>query len=448
VNTVPLNVLGAYGRGTFPMPIGVQDVLSTAFGSALLDRLDASSLDVMADDTQLESSDPAFATDKQVYLQVPAGDDKLVVAVLCSNTAPRNKTLHLLWRLQAGGGFDPVPVAALQSVARDSYLFAVVDLAQVSTAATEWRVSVTKKVGTVTTNEDVPPDSVLAGRDLNVRSEITFDRDSYFNDEPIVIRGSVFAGGQAVKNARITVEVAGPALSAGELLAANAKVAEPPVPTQPGAVVGPPDTRDGALLRVLASRKATTLPTVQYKSVFIDGTNDLQPDPAGEGRYGNAFTKNGREGRYEFRFRIKGKTDEGSAFSDVYRASREVKIRADDISSPVSVDTLDARAPKGLRAARVTVTPRDAMGQRLGPYRSSEVEFITSSGTFIGDVESGYDGSYSQSLLYAAVHRPVVTARVQGRTFTPILVAPGFVGWLTGLVRRASAWLVRYARRG
>jgi hypothetical protein len=256
----------------------------------------------------------------------------------------------------------------------------------------------------------------------------------------------VFAGGQPVKDAHIAVELEGPALSEGELLAAHPTIAEPPSLTDPAAAAGA-DSREAALARVLASTRQPALPTVSYKSVFLDGTNELQPDAAGAGRYANVFTKNWREGRYDFRFTISGSTADGGTFSDVFRASRLVKIRVDDVSSPVVVSALDARAPKGLRAARVAVTPTDVMGQRLGPYRGDDVAFLTSSGTFVGDVESAYDGSYSQALLYPESHRPIVTVRVQGRTFTPVLVAPGFIGTITGLVRRALAWLVRYARR-
>ena len=442
VNPAPLAVLGSYGLGSFPMPAGVRDVLPTAFGSALLPRLGAANVVILPDDTLLNAPDPVSTANKQVYFKVPAGDDKLAIAVLCDNVA-RDKTLHLLWRTQQdSGGFDPVlPAAALTRVARDGYLFAVVDLTQVTAVATEWRLSVTK-AGTPSTTEDIAKENVFAGRDLNVRSEITFDRDSYYNDEPMVVRGSVFADRGPVKDVKISVEVEGPAISDGELLAANARVAEPPLPADA------PDSRDAALTRVLASRKQATLPTVSYKSVFIDGTNELQPDRAAAGHYGNVFAKGWREGRYDFRFTIAGKTAEGGSFVDAYRTSRMVKIRADDASSPVTVSGFDARAPKGLRAARVTVTPTDAMGQRLGPYRSSDVVFTTSSGTFVGDVESAYDGSYSQSLLFAATHRPVVTVQVQGRSFTPVVAAPGLIGFITMLVRRAFAWLVRYARRG
>lgn len=448
-NTTTLNQLGGYGLGPYSMSAGLADLLSTAFGSALFATLGASQVSIslgVLDNTNFPDSSPVGAG-KQVYFLVPAGDDKLVVAVLCNNTA-RDRSLQLTRRQQlVNVPFQMLPMGAATYAVRDRYLLAVVDLTQLPAVASEWRVAVDKTSGGGS-QELVGATDVLAGRDLRVRATVGFDRDTYFNDEPIVVRTSLFAGGRAITDAVITVELEGPALSEGELLSANAKLTAPP--TQPELAVtadgAPAGSREAALARVLATRKQTTLPTVRYKSVFVDGTNVLQPEAGQPGHYGNVFTKNWREGRYEFRFTFAGRTEEG-AFADVQRASRMVRVRVDDAASPVSLGEMDARAPKGLRAARVTVTPTDAMGQRLGPFHAPEVAFDTSSGTFVGAVESDYDGSYSQAFLYPESHRPVVTVRVQGRTLTPVLVSPDLVGTVAGLLRRALSWVIRYARR-
>ena len=447
-NTTTLNLLGGYGLGPYPMSAGLADLLSTAFGSALFSTLGASQVSIslgVLDNTNFPDPAPVGAG-KQVYFLVPAGDDKLVVAVLCNNSA-RDRTLKLTRRQQlVNGPFQALPAAAVTYASRDRYLLAVVDLAQLSNVATEWRVAVDRTSGGVT-QEPVAATDVLAGRDLRVRATVAFDRDSYFNDEPMVVRTSLFAGGRAITDAVITVEVEGPAVSEGELLAANPKLTAPPTKPELALTADgvPSGSREAALARVLARSKQSAIPTVRYKSVFIDGTNVLQPEGGQPGHYGNVFVKNWREGRYDFRFTIAGRTEEG-AFSDVQRVSRMVRLRVDDAASPVSVGEMDARAPEGLRAARVTVTPTDAMGQRLGPFHIPEVEFDTSSGTFLGAVESDYDGSYSQAFLYPASHRPVVTVRVQGRALTPVLVSPDLVGTVAGLLRRALSWVIRYAR--
>jgi hypothetical protein len=450
-NTTPLNMLGALGHGPFLMGTGVGDIFSTAYGSALFQVLSASQVTMslgVIDNTNFHDPLPVGAG-KQVYFVVPAGDDKLAVAVLCDNTA-RDRTLRLTWRQQmAAAPFLPVPGAAITSVGRDQYVFAVVDLTQVSAAATEWRVALD---GPAASHLAVAVTDVLAGRDLLVRSTITFDKDAYFNDEPMVVRASVFAGITPVTDAQITVELEGPAVSEGELLAANAKIAAPPPPTSRAAAAGAegqaPGSREAVLARVLTAQKWKTLPTVQYSAVFIDGSTRLWPDESGAGYYANIFTKNWREGRYDFRFTIRGRTADGGAFSDVYRTTRLVRVRVDDAASPVTVHGHTTRAPEGLRAARVTVRPADFMGQRLGPFHDDDVDFLTSSGAFVGDMESQFDGSYTRALLYPASHRPVVTVQVQGRTFTPVIVSHDLVGTITGLVRRALAWLVRFARRG
>jgi len=290
----------------------------------------------------------------------------------------------------------------------------------VTTAATEWRIGYT----TGGTAQPINLANVLAGRDLHVRTAIAFDRAVYYNDEPIVVKASAHAGGRPISGARITVEVEGPALSEGELFVSNSDLAIPPKSrrrTRESADGPHPGSREAFLGRILAAKKLKTFPTVQYKSVFVDGTNELRADRyAGDGYYSNAFTKNWREGTYHFKFTISGKTPEGGEFSDVHAQSRLVKLRADNASSKIAVVEVPKGHTRGLRSVRVKVTPRDALGQHLGPFHAADVKFHTTRGEFVDGMESELDGSYSQILAYPEKEVPVVTAEVQGRMFTSV----------------------------
>jgi hypothetical protein len=194
------------------------------------------------------------------------------------------------------------------------------------------------------------------------------------------------------------------------------------------------------------------LPVITPPSIFVDGTNELHDDGAhgdgraGDGRYANTFVKTTKEGTYTFRFRISGQTPGGGRFADTITVSRWVGV---DVSPSLSSVTFRSglQAPEGLRAARVIVTPRDRNGEYLGPFRSSEIQFSATGGTFSGPMLGLPDGRYARDLIYRPNAVPRVTVSVQGKRFLPVVVAPGCLGQLTeplrSLLERLRALLPR-----
>jgi hypothetical protein len=445
-NMTVVNSLGTYGIPAASMPNGVRDLFPNAIGTALFGALGAVKQNVFAQPPFFGSDPDVVATpaaaDKYAYFVVPDDErDKLVVLLLWNAAS---NALELGWRTTATA-FQPVAAAAYKEAKRDTHVVATVDLSQLSTNATEWRVSYRNGTAAGSPLQTIDAANVLSGRDLHLRTAIAFDRDVYYNDEPMIITASAHAGPTPLDGAKVVVELEGPALSEGELLASNSHLGMPPKD------IAVPDglhpvSREAFLGRVLASKKLTAFPQVGYECPFPGG-NELRPDrDLAPGFYSNAFTKNFREGMYNFKVTITGKTPTGGVFSDVHSASRLVKIRPEDAFSDVAItEGLDGPTP-GLRSARIRVTPRDALGQRLGPLRAGEVEFQTTRGAFLDQVESAFDGSYSQILVYPEKHVPLVTVQVQGRSFTPVVVSGGLAGIVTRIVRRVQAWFVRLAR--
>jgi hypothetical protein len=447
-NTTVLNSLGSYGPGPYSMTSSVRDLFPTAFGTDLFTALGASPQNVSQTPPVNTDPSPVAGANMNVYFAVPNNEAKLVVVVMWDNSANTN-VLDLRFRPQQQPSppnpFQAVtPAAALTVAARDTHVVAVVDVAQITTAATEWRITFTSGGNPHT----ILVTDVLSGRDLHVRTAITFDRAAYYSDEPMVVTASAHAGGRPIADARVDVELEGPALSEGELLASNSRLAmsSKGLPLDPDGLH--PGSREAFLGRILAGKQLSSLPTVQYTScLFTDGSRALVPDrEGGPGYFTNVFGKNWREGTYNFRFTITGKTPDGAVFSDVHSVSRQVKLRTEDAFSTIAVTEGLAGPMPGLRSARIRVTPKDALGQRLGPFRAAEVQFQTTRGAFVDEVESDYDGSYSQILVYPGKQIPVVTVQVQGRAFAPIVLSRGLSGAVTSIVRRVLAWLVRSAR--
>ena len=445
-NATVVNSLGTYGIPAASMPNGVRDLFPNTFGTALFGALGAVKQNVFAQPPFFGSDPDVVATpaaaDKYAYFVVPDDErDKLVVLLLWNAAT---NALELGWRTTATA-FQAVAAAAVTEAKRDTHVVATVDLSQLSTNATEWRVSYRNGTAAGSPLQTIDAANVLSGRDLHLRTSIAFDRDVYYNDEPMVITASAHAGPTPIDGAKVVVELEGPALSEGELLASNSHLGMPPKD------IAVPDglhpvSREAFLGRVLASKKMQTMPQVGYECPFVGG-NELRPDrDLAPGFYSNAFTKNFREGTYHFKVTITGKTPTGGVFSDVHSASRVVKIRPEDAFSEIAIaEGLDGPTP-GLRSARIRVTPRDALGQRLGPLRAGDVEFLTTRGAFLDQVESAFDGSYSQILVYPEKQVPLVTVQVHGRSFTPVVVSGGLGGAVTRIVRRVQAWLVRLAR--
>jgi hypothetical protein len=440
VNTTVLNRLGApaYSPGVLRLVSNENELFGAApaggFEEALFSSIGAVQQGVAA--TPANPDPFPLAAGQAAYFAVPEKEKKLVVVLLWNSAS---NTLELKWRAQGTSGVFQAP--AMTIVKRDTHAIAVVDLTTVSTAGTEWRVAMT--LGGV--HGAVAAIDVLAARDLFVRTDISFDRDEYTTDQPMVVRAVTFAGARPLRDVRVIVDVEGPALAIGDLLVDNSDAVAPPSDVRRSA--GPSGSFDAALARVLAKKKLPALPTVRYAAPFVDGSVELRSErKGGSASLVNTFARNWREGTYRFRFTVSGKTPGGSVFSDVYTRSRVVRLRADDAFSDIAVRHGVAAAPPGVRTARISVTPRDALGQHLGPFHPDDVVFRAAGGTLVGGVQSDFDGSYSQLLVYGADEKPVVTPFVRGQGFTPVLVAPGLFGWLTSLARRASAWLVRRAR--
>ncbi len=405
------------------------------------------------------------------YFLVPANEVKLVVMLLWDAT-PGN-TFELKWRRQPSSGdlpadvpFQTVPASvasAIPTATRDSHGIALIDLNEEFTdgsgtthklneTGTEWRVQYKPGGGSV---GPIDTGKLLAARDLYVRTQIRFDRVSYRTEQSMQIEAEVRAGGIAITDARIVVELARPGESLGTFLATNSHLLFPNNPNTnaansslpdvfsisiPPGTTGDPVHPKVAMLRQLLEQTEMKPPQTP-EGIFVDGTSELHVTQTQNGIYTNTYANTDMEGTYTFRFIISGQTPDGSYFADTITMSRWVGINVDPESSPVTFQPGIPTDDKRILSAPVYVTPKSRGGQFLGPFGANGINFTATNGSFQGNVISHPDGSYSRRLYYQRGQIPVVQIEVQGKALKPVVVASGCLGWFVLLMRQFWQWL-------
>ena len=377
---------------------------------------------------QCPQVDPAPAGALERVLKIASGARRIAFSTLIPPAPPGN-VIELSYRTQGGGVLTPVG-GVVTTFAK--HVFTTVDVAELfggdesAVPATEWHV--VRKNGA--TAVPIADGQVLAFEDLFVRADIVFDKARYDTWDPIEITCRIRAGDDPVTNARIWVELVRPKQSLGELLAGIGSEYRPPRPR-------PPDPNAPKALMIstlLESRDLHELPVVTPGSVFEDGSNELI-DVNGAGDYRNRLVDTETEGTYAWRFTINGKLSDGGEFTRVIVMSRWVGISVDPDTTKFDVRRLDGddRFDRWL----VTVYPCDRRGQRIGPFRPSDIRFETDEAMFDVNVPdpsrgtvypqrdggvmlSRYDGGYTRVVLSrrGSYVRIIVTAK--GTVLPPV----------------------------
>ena len=361
--------------------------------------------------------------------------------------------MRVSWRKQgSAGAFTPVagggvaPPAGVTHRRRDTHGQTSVDLQQyfVTTLgepfvpATEWKIEYLPGAGAPAA---ITPAKLIALVDLFLKAEIKFDRATYGTGDPMRITCRLRAGHQPVLNAFITTELARPGEGLGTFLVTNSQGYQPSQP-RPGDV---PPPKQQMLQDLLRKKDWNGLPEIRPPKIFSDGSNELLDDgahqdgSANDGDYANIFTDTSKEGTYTWRFFVRGTLPDGTQYGRVLSVSKWVGVNVDPASSTVTM-TLGAVAG-GLQTATVVVVPKDRRGEFLGPFRTEQIQFSTTAGTFGKAITSNFDGSYANVLSFPAGTVPVVTVTVKGQDFPPVAVLPSRKNCICEFIVCILRWL-------
>jgi len=223
--------------------------------------------------------------------------------------------------------------------------------------------------------------------------------------------------GTTPRNADAKLIVTTPANSAGNVLS-RAKLGPP---TTVGGDVIPP--RQSTLIALEKANGQAAISYVDQKfDLFDDGGHEdgaMEPD----GIFGNPLADLLKtEGTYTFRA--------VATYGDQCVATREalwsihVDVGVDPGHTDINVNLTGTR-PDGQRTGTVTITPRDAYGNNLGPGRGTGFTVTGVPGTTItGPVKDNGDGTYTVPIASdpASGHGPGVVVGQPDRP--PVVVAP------------------------
>jgi hypothetical protein len=371
--------------------------------------------------------------------------------------------IQLAWQ-QGGGAFTTIAgqgIGALTGVTyhhRNGHCIAAVDFATGgfglpfdSTQSSTWRIQLMTMPNPTAPN----PGDVLALVDLFIDYDITFDQAEYRTGQPMLINCRISAGNAPVTGATVAARVQRPGEGLGTFLSINGP-RYTPRPFIPISRAGAPASaeifapKSTMLQTLLAERSMTQLPeTVLTTGIFADGTSRLIDDgahgdgAAGDGNYANTFADTTKEGTYTFIFEISVTLPDGTIFPSTFKQSKWVGVEVAPWNSAVTVSTATTLPGDNL-SRQIVVMPKDARGEFLGPFRTNEVAFHTTAGSFQGDLVDLPNGSYTRTLVYATNQNPIVTITVQGKPLEPALVEPGHgclaapVLWLIALLK----WII------
>lgn len=300
------------------------------------------------------------------------------------------------------------------------------------TSAADWQIIHTNAAG----EQTIKAADLLLYKDLETLADASFDKREYRTGEPIGVEVRARTGSEVVSGLEVVVELARPGQSLGTYLVTQG------TGWQPGQGGGgdPLPPKADMLQYALRRSDRNGLETIEPKGFFVDGSNQLWEDkrPHAAGNYVNTYAKTDVEGTYTFRFYVHGKLADGSPFSQVMTHSVWVGVLPSPGNSTVTTTALAGGQ------LQVTVVPRDAGGQYLGPFWTGLLDFKTTSGTWTGPVVDHYDGSYSRILRLEGGTAPTVSVVVDGVPLTPVIVATGLVGDIIGWLQRLCKKVVRF----
>jgi opacity protein-like surface antigen len=238
--------------------------------------------------------------------------------------------------------------------------------------------------------------SVIADSRLKMRTAL--DKASYQTGEVVTLTARITEAGQPLTGLDdVKVKITRPKDGAGNWFAMNkvsAKELEP-IPENLGAENLSPAHRKAIFLSEVrkVAFPARTGPTALQ--LYDDGTHgDVT---AGDGTYTNRFMDTSREGTYAFRYHATGPTSGGNAFDREDTIQKYITVNV--VSESIRVSAARLPSVKGkLRQFSIVVTPKDSLGNYLGPRYSKMIKTTASQGRFINVVQDNLDGTYSQTL--------------------------------------------------
>lgn len=328
-------------------------------------------------------------------------------------------TVAIAWRPQGNPNFVPINPADphLDMLDRTNHVLLRVDLTNLpepTPMGSEWRV---QRLDGGTPQPQIDAD-VLTMVDLHVQTEMFFGSDTHFVDEPIDLFCRIQAGGAAVTEAEVLVDVALPGEGLGTFLTTNAslykKIKDNAQPDGRD-----PDTGKAHMISTLLhATEQQQLPIVAAPDFVLHDDGAHGDGAAGDGLWGNSFLETKKEGTYTFRFRVSGKLPDGSQFARTILKSIYLSLKPSITATIMNWATLDEPVT-GLTVSVLTIIPKSESGEFLGPFQGATIASTVTDGQPDGDWVDNIDGSYTLRVLHPSDASPIVSVDIYGMPLRP-----------------------------
>jgi hypothetical protein len=255
--------------------------------------------------------------------------------------------------------------------------------------------------------------------DSALKLKTAFDKKSYGTGDVISISASITEAGKPVTGMKdISVKVTRPEEGTGNWFALNKVNVDDlkKIPEKQGGESLSPLIRKGMLLTEI--RKIAFPAQLSPVSIQLYDDGKHGDKSAGDGIYANQFADTIKEGTYSFYFQATGTTMRGNTFEREDIIHKYIKVNPTPEFIVVNVVRLPS-AKDTLNQFKVIITPKDALGNYLGPRYSTMIKLATSHGKFINVLQDNLDGTYSQTLLLPTtvnIKDVVIKVDVKGET--------------------------------
>ena len=420
----PINTYGVrihtigIGPGVVQPSQAILEAIATTTGGVSRFDTDASALQqffVMTLMDALNTSSPQLLAYRRGTL---AGDE--AVETFPVNAGVRKVVLELSWPRGAALEFrvekDGVDVTKDGRIIAGPFyrIFAIDVPARSVLAGSEWRLKIRGRPGVAYQAAAVVDDHRRSAR-------ARFARRDYRVGDALEVVLELRDGAQAMRGATVTATVLRPKDSVANLLAAYPARAEPPVRHESLASAG-----QRAVAQLLQDER------VWPRILPAATTVRLQDD--GKGTYRATLPAATVPGIYTVVFEAAARTSGHGELRRAGAVSTVVRVgQATAEKSDVRLVSL-ATTARG-REAELRLTPRDRLGNHLGPDQSAAVAVSVGDGAKAGEVRDLANGSYVVPIVLAERADPTVTVTIAGEP----LVA-GRVSSLATWTERGRLW--------
>ena len=365
--------------------------LQETYKSILVDALQ---LEAAADPTGIINKGETHVHD----LHIRTHDKKVIIYL--SWVAIQRKRLLLTVNTSDGQDLQlPYPPPGVQVMEGDTFQLIALDslfLRQPGKVGTgPWQINIALP-GPTGAEQEKYQYSVITQSDLKMK--IGFDRKAYQTGDAIVLNASISESGQLLKGlANIRIQITRPQEGMGNWFASH--------PISVAALNQVPEKHARENLSALHRKaiflmKNRKIPLPRRTPPEIVQLHDDQTHgeaKAGDGVYTARFSDTLKQGTYVFYVQAAGTTGAGMPFKREKVVEKYVSVK---VAAPFIVVAAVRRPAldRNFDTYEIRVTPKDALGNYLGPGHSGSIHLKTPNGKWGESLQDHLDGTYTQIL--------------------------------------------------